>query len=98
MPKLPLSPACGLSAATDRRGRFSPERRTAEFFGLWGMTYKFAGMGVLGFGLVRAFMSHAAALALLTAFFVVGLALLLRVNETAGVRAAKRVDRDYRRP
>lgn len=79
-------------------GRFSPSRRTAEFFGLWGMTYKLAGaIGVLAFGQVKAFLGNAPSLALLAGFFVVGLALLLRVNETAGVRAARRFDRDAQR-
>mgnify|MGYP001794495653 CR=1 FL=1 len=65
-------------------GRFSPSRRAGA-------------IGVLAFGQVKAWVGDAASLGLLTGFFVVGLALLMRVNETAGVRAAKRVDRDRER-
>ena len=91
-------------------GRFSPRARTAEFFGLWGLTYTLAGaIGVLAFGQVKAWVgawwaglelfgdSNTPALALLAAFFVAGLLLVLRVNETAGVRAARREDRDATR-
>lgn len=75
-------------------GAFTPQRKTAEFFGLWGMTYKGAGVvGVLSFGQVKAGLGSTASLALLTAFFVVGLALLLRVNVNAGRRSAIRAQR-----
>ncbi|MEM9065986.1 MAG: MFS transporter [Planctomycetota bacterium] len=83
-------------------GRFSPKGRTAEFFGLWGLAYKSAAVvGVVSFGVVKSRgqgllpfgNANTAALLLLTAFFVGGLLLTLRVSETAGVRAAKRADR-----
>lgn len=89
-------------------GKFSPTARTAEFFGLSGLAYTLAGaIGVASFGAVKAgvgawWAGHMAfgnantpALALLALFFVVGLALTLRVNETAGLRAAMREDRDH---
>ena len=77
-------------------GRFTPRHKTAEFFGLWGMTYKSAGViGVLSFGQVKQSLGDTASMALLTGFFVVGLILLLRVNEPAGVRAALRVQRTF---
>jgi len=76
-------------------GFFAPRARVGEFFGLWGMTYKLAGaIGVLSFGQVKAWVGDAAALALLTAFFVVGLALVKRVDMAAGIRAARREDRE----
>jgi len=75
-------------------GYFAPRARVGEFFGLWGMTYKFAGaMGVLAFGQVKAWIGDAWALALLTSFFAVGLILLTRVDVIAGIRAARRDDR-----
>ncbi|GJM19126.1 MAG: MFS transporter [Phycisphaeraceae bacterium] len=83
------------TASRSMVGRFTPRHKTAEFFGLWGMTYKFAGVvGVSSFGLVKAGIGEAASMGLLAGFFVVGLVLLVRVSESAGVRAAKRVDRD----
>lgn len=75
-------------------GRFTPRHKTAEFFGLWGMVYKGSGVvGVLTFGQVRALVGGTASFALLTCFFVVGLLLLMRVDERAGLRAAQRAER-----
>ncbi len=86
------------TAARSLVGRFTPAHKTAEFFGLWGMVYKFAGVvGVASFGQVKAWIGMSTSLALLAGFFVVGLVLLLRVNETAGVRAARRTERDAAR-
>lgn len=76
-------------------GFFAPKQRVGEFFGLWGMTYKLAGaIGVLSFGQVKAWIGDAPALALLCAFFGAGLVLLARVNMGAGIRAARRADKD----
>ncbi|MEQ9207110.1 MAG: MFS transporter [Phycisphaerales bacterium] len=75
-------------------GLFAPSDRVGEFFGLWGMTYKLAGaVGVLSFGQVKAWIGDAPALALLTAFFVAGLALLTSVSVPKGIRAAKQANR-----
>ena len=78
-------------------GFFAPRHRTAEFFGLWGMSYKLAGaIGVLSFGQAKAWIGDAAALGLLTGFFVVGLVLFLRVDLRSGRREAMRAERAYR--
>jgi len=75
-------------------GMFAPKHRTAEFFGLWGMTYKLAGaIGVLAFGQIKAWVGDSAALGLLTGFFAVGLVLMLRVNVVSGIRSARRGER-----
>ncbi len=75
-------------------GRFTPRHRTAEFFGLWGMTYKLAGaIGVLAFGGVARVFGELASLVVLFLFFAVGFLLVLPVDETAGVRAARRAER-----
>lgn len=86
------------TASRSMVGRFTPRHKTAEFFGLWGMTYKSAGVvGVLSFGQVKASIGDPASMALLAGFFVAGLVLLLRVNEVSGVRAAHRAQRDHER-
>jgi len=78
--------------------RFAPRHRAAEFFGFWGVSYKLAGaVGVLSFGAVTKLFGELWSLVLLLSFFVVGLILVLRVNETAGVRAAKRAERAHHR-
>ena len=78
-------------------GRFTPRQKTAEFFGLWGMVYKGAGVvGVFVFGQVKV-IDDTVALAMLTAFFLVGLVLVLMVSEARGYRAARQSQRDYER-
>ena len=85
------------TASRSMVGVFTPQHKTAEFFGLWGMTYKGAGVvGVLSFGQVKAALGSTVSLALLTGFFVVGLILLLRVNVNAGRRCALRAQREAR--
>ena len=75
-------------------GLFAPKHRTAEFYGLWGMTYKLAGaIGVLSFGQIKAWVGDLAALGVLTGFFVVGLVLLLRVKVISGIRSARQIER-----
>lgn len=67
-------------------GAFTPEARAGEFFGIWGMTYKLAGIvGVLVFGKVSGALGMPAALVMLSVFFAAGLALLQRVDEKEGV-------------
>lgn len=82
------------TASRSMVARFAPRHRRAEFFGLWGMTYKLAGaLGVLGFGLIAELFGRTASLVFLTSTFGVGLLLMLPVREMAGVRAARRVER-----
>jgi UMF1 family MFS transporter len=70
-------------------GAFTPEARAGEFFGIWGMVYKLAGMvGVLAFGQASALLGTAGAMGVVAMFFTGGLVLLWRVDEKEGVRAA----------
>lgn len=79
-------------------GAFTPAHRTAEFFGLWGLTYKLAGaLGVLFFGVVRSAMGEVASLVLLASFFIIGFCILLTVNERHGVQAADEEERRHGR-
>jgi UMF1 family MFS transporter len=74
-------------------GAFTPPERAGEFFGLWGMVYKLAGMvGVGLFGVVSRFAGQPAALLLTAGLFALGWVLLLRVDETDGIRAAGHVE------
>ncbi len=81
--------ALGSSQSAGRAlvGQFSPPARAAEFFGLWGLAGKLAAIvGPVSYGVI-AWLSHGDhRLALLStaAFFIVGLALLLTVNESRG--------------
>ncbi len=76
--------------------RFTPRHRSAEFFALWGVGYKLAGaVGVLAFGGIARAFGQIASLVLLLGFFVLGFILLTRVDERAGLRSARRAQRDH---
>ncbi len=71
-------------------GAFTPTCRTAEFFGLWGMTYKLAGVvGLPIFGAVRSWIGSVPSLLTLTGFFVVGGAIVLLVDQARGEARAE---------
>ena len=75
---------------------FTPAHRTAEFFGLWGMVYKFSGVvGLFVFGFVKAGIGLSPALFLLAGVFVVGLVLILTVDEREGIEAARTAEREH---
>ena len=70
---------------------FTPDGRSAEFFGLWGLSIKLAAIvGPMSYGLI-AWLSngdHRQAIFSTLMFFVVGLILLFTVNEKRGREAA----------
>lgn len=71
-------------------GVFTPPSRAAEFFGLWGMVFKLAGVvGPASFGLVSARIGQTPALLLLCGFFVAGLVLMTTVDEKKGLEQAR---------
>lgn len=64
-------------------GSLTPEGRAGEFFGLWGMVYKLAGVvGPVTFGVVSGSLGRSTSLFLLCGFFLAGLALLPLVDGT----------------
>lgn len=72
-------------------GWLSPERRRAEFFGLWGLAVKLASIiGPLTYGAVTwaADGNHRVAMLVTGLFFVAGLLVLTRLNVERGRRAA----------
>lgn len=73
-------------------GQFSPQGRSGEFLGLWGMAHKLATcVGAVTFGVVTHLTNNNYRLALFSCgiFFVIGMGLLWRVNEKRGRLAAK---------
>jgi MFS transporter, UMF1 family len=86
--------ALGSSQSAGRAlvGQFSPPARAAEFFGLWGLAGKLAAViGPLVYGFVTWFThgNHRQALLATAVFFIVGLLLLLTVDEKRGRAAAR---------
>jgi UMF1 family MFS transporter len=86
--------ALGSSQSAGRAlvGQFSPPARAAEFFGLWGLAGKLAAVvGPLTYGVIAwaSHGNHRLALLSTALFFLLGLALLLTVNEARGRDAAR---------
>jgi len=87
--------AMGASQAGGRAliGKLTPQARSAEFFGLWGMVNRTAAIiGPLSYGLISYLSAGNHRLAILSAlaFFITGLVLLLGVDEKRGMAAAVR--------
>ncbi|MBA2484070.1 MAG: MFS transporter [Nitrosomonas sp.] len=85
--------ALGASQSAGRAmvGLFSPPGRSGEFFGLWGVATKLAAViGPLVYGTLTSITGgdHRTALLSTTAFFILGLLVLLLVNEQRGREAA----------
>jgi MFS transporter, UMF1 family len=70
----------------------TPRARSAEVFGLWGLTFKLAALGTIPFGLMMAHVGMPAALLTLTGFVLAGLMVTLFVNEQRGAGAARAED------
>lgn len=86
--------ALGASQSAGRAmvGEFSPPSRSGEFFGLWGLAGKLAAIiGPLTYGSVNFLFSGNHRLAILSTllFFILGLLMLMTVNEQRGKEAAK---------
>lgn len=68
---------------------FSPESKSAEFFGFWGLFGKLASIfGLLSLGLLQAWLGLRFAILLCSVFFFVALLLTLLVHEKRGRQAA----------
>jgi len=75
-------------------GAMCPKSRTAEFFGFYDISSKFAGIaGPFLFGLAAAIAGSSRwSIVSLVVFFVVGALLLKQVNEAEGIRVAREED------
>jgi MFS transporter, UMF1 family len=94
---------CGLGGiGTSSRamvGAFTPSKRSAEFFGLWGLASKLSVIaGAILFGSVSTRVAsdlntgQAVACFMLAGFFALGLVLMLTVNTAEGIRTAQVAD------
>jgi MFS transporter, UMF1 family len=73
-------------------GRMMPKSKSAEFFGFFSVSEKFAGIaGPFVFGIVGQIMGHSRlSIVSLIIFFIIGASLLTRVDINAGVEAANK--------
>lgn len=70
-------------------GALTPTEKSAEFFGLWSLAYRLAGVvGPAAFGALSAARGSGTALLLVVAFFALGLVGVAFVDEREGERAA----------
>lgn len=89
--------AMGASQAVGRAlvSKFSPTERAGEFLGLWGLVNRLSAiLGPLSYGLINYWSAGNHRLSLLStlAFFIVGLALLCKVDENRGKAATIMID------
>ncbi|CAN5376673.1 MFS transporter [soil metagenome] len=86
-----LSLGSSQSASRALVGLFSPEHKSAEFFGFWGLSNKLAGVfGLIGLGLLQVQFGLQMSVLFCAALFLAGIFVNLFVNESRGKAVADR--------
>ena len=84
-----LSLGSSQSASRALVGLFTPEQKSAEFFGFWGLSNKIAGVfGIIGIGLLQAEFGLHQSVLFCAFLFLIAIAISLFVNEKRGEHAA----------
>ncbi|MCC5904953.1 MAG: MFS transporter [Balneolaceae bacterium] len=84
-----LSLGSSQSASRALVGIFTPEQKSAEFFGFWGLSNKVAGVfGIIGLGLLQAEFGLHQSVLFCAALFLIAIFVCLFVNEKRGEKAA----------
>ncbi len=84
-----LSLGSSQSASRALVGLFTPEQKSAEFFGFWGLSNKIAGVfGIIGLGLLQAEFGLHQSVLFCAFLFIIAIIVCLFVNEKRGVVAA----------
>jgi len=84
-----LSLGSSQSASRALVGLFSPEQKSAEFFGFWGLSNKIAGVfGIIGLGLLQAEFGLQQSVLFCAALFLVAILVCLFVDQSRGEKAA----------
>ena len=84
-----LSLGSSQSASRALVGIFSPENKSAEFFGFWGLSNKVAGVfGIIGIGLLQAEFGLQRSVLFCAFLFLIAIVVCLFVNEKRGENAA----------
>ncbi|MEX2444117.1 MAG: MFS transporter [Alkalispirochaeta sp.] len=77
------------SAGRAMVGLFSPDSKSSEFFGFWGLSGKLAGVfGVIGLGLLQSRFGLQTAILFCAALFITSIVVVLFVDQERGRRAA----------
>lgn len=89
-----LSLGSSQSASRALVGIFSPEEKSAEFFGFWGLSNKLAGVfGIIGLGLLQAQFGLQTSVLFCAVLFLLGIVVNIFVNEGRGKEIADKYDR-----
>lgn len=84
-----LSLGSSQSASRALVGLFTPEDKSAEFFGFWGLSNKIAGVfGIIGLGLLQAQFGLQQSVLFCAFLFLIAIVVCLFVNEKRGEKAA----------
>jgi MFS transporter, UMF1 family len=84
-----LSLGSSQSASRALVGIFTPEQKSAEFYGFWGLSNKVAGVfGIIGLGLLQAEFGLHQSVLFCAALFLIAIIICLFVNEKRGEKAA----------
>ena len=90
-----LSLGSSQSASRALVGIFSPEEKSAEFFGFWGLSNKLAGVfGIIGLGLLQAQFGLQTSVLFCAALFLLGILTNVFVNENRGREVADQYEGD----
>ena len=84
-----LSLGSSQSASRALVGLFTPEQKSAEFYGFWGLSNKIAGVfGIIGLGLLQAEFGLQQSVLFCAFLFIIAIIICLFVNEKRGEQAA----------
>jgi UMF1 family MFS transporter len=84
-----LSLGSSQSASRALVGLFSPEQKSAEFFGFWGLSNKIAGVfGIIGLGLLQAEFGLQQSVLFCAALFLIAILVCFFVDQNRGEKAA----------
>lgn len=84
-----LSLGSSQSASRALVGLFTPEQKSAEFYGFWGLSNKIAGVfGIIGLGLLQAEFGLHQSVLFCAFLFIIAIVICFFVNEKRGELAA----------
>lgn len=91
-----LSLGSSQSASRALVGLFSPEQKSAEFFGFWGLSNKIAGVfGIIGLGLLQAEFGLQRSVLFCAALFLIAIVVCFYVDQERGEKAADWYHENY---
>jgi len=76
-------------------GLFSPETKSAEFFGFWGLSGKLAAiLGILSLGIMQTYLGLHNAILLCSVFFLIAYLVNMKVSYKHGIQTAQEFEKE----